>query len=278
MKKVAIQGIKGSFHEVAALQYFGEEIEIVECKTFRSVCEQIDKDNVDFAVMAIENSLAASILDNYMLIREFHLKIIGEVYIHIRMNLMTLPQVSKDDIKIIYSHPMAFNQCSSYVDYQFPNVERIQNQDTASSGKLIRDLNLRDAAAIGNSRTAELYELEIHDAGIETDKRNYTRFLILSKRSIMNENSNKASLSFKVGHFHGALAQVLNTFAFYKINLTKIQSIPVIARPNEYSIFVDIEWDLMENYDKAIHQVLKNVSSLAILGEYERGEAAIYNQ
>lgn len=278
MKKVSIQGIKGSFHEDAARQYFDEEIEIVECKSFRGVCEQIDADKVDYAVMAIENSIAGSILGNYLLIREFHLKIIGEVYIHVKMNLMTLPGVLREDIKTIYSHPMSFKQCSAFIDSHFPEVNKIENQDTATSGKLIRDQEMRDAAAIGNSRTAQLYGLEIHDAGIETDKRNYTRFLILSKRSVPNELSNKASLSFKVGHFYGALAQVLNTFAYYKINLTKIQSVPVIARPDEYSIHVDVEWNSIENYEKAIHQVLKDVSSLAILGEYVRGEAAIFNQ
>jgi len=278
MKKVSIQGIKGSFHEVAAQQYFGDDIEIVECQSFRSVCEFIDADKVDYAVMAIENSIAGSILGNYLLIREFHLKIIGEVYIHVKMNLMTIPGVSKDEIKTIYSHPVSFAQCSAYVESQFPNANKIQCQDTATSGKLIRDQDLRNAAAIGNSRTAQLYELDILDSGIETDKRNYTRFLILSKRPVQNILINKASLSFKVGHFYGALALVLNTLASYEINLTKIQSVPVIARPDEFSIHIDIEWDSIENYEKAIHQVLKNVSSLAILGEYTRGEAAIHNQ
>ncbi len=278
MKKVSIQGIKGSFHEDAARHYFSEEIEIVECKSFRSVCSLIDTDKVDYAVMAIENSIAGSILGNYLLIREFHLKIIGEIYIHIKMNLMTNPGVSKDEIKTIYSHQMSIKQCAEYIETYFPDARIIENQDTATSAKVIRDENLRDAAAIGNLRTAEIYGLEIHDTEIETDKRNYTRFLILSKHSAPNELSNKASLCFKVGHFYGALAKVLNTFAEHKINLTKIQSVPIIGKPNEYSFHVDIEWDSMENYEKAIHQVLKNVSSLAILGEYIRGEVAIHNQ
>ena len=279
MKKIAIQGIAGSFHEDAAQNYFGDEkIEIVECRSFQSVCELIDADKVDIAVMAIENSIAGSILQNYSLIRDFHLRVIGEIYIHIQMNLMMQPGGKKEDIKTIYSHPIAIRQCAEYIEKYFPNVRIRENQDTAASGKLLVEENLMDAAAIGNLRTAELYGLNVLDTGIESNKKNYTRFWILSKHSNQSELNNKASLCFEVGHYYGALARVLNIFAENKINLNKIQSVPILGKPNEYTMHVDIEWDEIANYERAIHLILKNVSSMSILGEYIRGEIAIQNQ
>ena len=228
--------------------------------------------------MAIENSIAGSLLQNYALIRDYHLKIIGEIYIHIQMNLMVNPGVTKADIQTIYSHPIAIKQCAEYIEANFPNARLIENQDTAASGKLVHDEKLMDAASIGNQRTAELYELEILETSLETNNKNYTRFLILSKHAKPNEFSNKASLCFEVGHYYGALANVLNTFAENKINLTKIQSVPIIGKPNEYTFHVDVEWDSLENYERALHAILKNVSSLSVLGEYVRGELAIHNQ
>ncbi len=278
MKKVSIQGIQGSFHEDAARQYFDEEIEIAECKSFRKVCELIDQDKVDYAVMAIENSIAGSILQNYSLIRDFHLRIIGEIYIHIQMNLMVLPGVRKKDIKEIYSHPVSFLQCAEYLEKYFPNAETKELGDNAAVAKLIAKEKITYAAAISNLRSAKLYGLEVLEKGIESNKKNYTRFLVLAKHSNSSDLANKASLCFEVGHFHGALAKVLNTFAEHEINLTKIQSLPIIGKPNEYSFHVDVEWDSIENYEKAIHMVLKSVSSLAILGEYIRGEVSIHNQ
>ena len=275
MKKIAIQGIKGSFHEDAATRYFeDEDIEIVECKSFRSVCNLIDQDQVDIAVMAIENSIAGSILQNYSLIREYHLRVIGEIYIHIHMNLMMIPGRKKEDVKVIYSHPMAIRQCAEYIEAHFPLAKIIENQDTAASGRIISTEKLMDAAAIGNARSADIYDLEILDSGIETNKKNFTRFWILSKHGNGNtdSNNNKASIAFEVGHYYGALAKALNIFATNRINLNKIQSIPIIGKPNEYTIHVDLEFDSEDDYEKAIHDVLKNVSSLSILGEYIRGK------
>ena len=273
MKRIAIQGIAGSFHEDAARKYFGdEEIEVVECRSFQNVCEYIDADKVDIAVMAIENSIAGSLLQNYSLIRDYHLRIIGEIYIHIQMNLMVLPGVKKKDIKEIYSHPVSFMQCNEYLEKYFPKVERKELGDNAKVAKLISTEKITNAAAISNLRSSELYGLQILDKGLETNKKNYTRFLILSKHGNPTEMANKASICFEVGHFYGALASVLNIFAENRINLNKIQSIPIVGKPNEYTIHVDIEWDKPENYDKAIHQVLKCASSLSILGEYKRAE------
>ena len=273
MKRIAIQGIAGSFHEDAARKYFGdEEIEVVECRSFKQVCELVDSDQVDIAVMAIENSIAGSLLQNYSLIRDYHLRIIGEIYVHIQMNLMVLPGVKRKDIKEIYSHPVSFMQCHEYLEKYFPKAERKELGDNAKVAKLINDGKITYAAAISNLRSSELYGLQVIDKGIESNKKNYTRFLILSKHGNPTEMANKASICFEVGHFYGALARVLNIFAENKINLNKIQSIPIIGKPNEYTIHVDIEWDKPENYDKAIHQVLKNASSLSILGEYKRAE------
>jgi prephenate dehydratase len=278
MKRIAVQGIVGSFHEDAAVKYFEEEIEVVECKSFTSVCEMVDSDQVDYAVMAIENSIAGSLLKNYQLLRDYHLRIIGEIYLHIQMNLMVTPGVKAKDITNIYSHPVAFQQCMEYIEQYFPDAELHEGMDTAAAAKLISEERPPNAAAIGNLRSAELYNLEILETGIETNKKNYTRFLVLSKHGNPTEKANKASLCFEVGHFYGSLARVLNVFSENEINLAKIQSVPVIGKPNEYTIHVDIEWGKPQNYDKAIHQVLKSVSSLAILGEYERGELHMHDQ
>ena len=278
MKRIAVQGIVGSFHEDAAVKYFEEEIEVVECKSFTSVCEMVDSDQVDYAVMAIENSIAGSLLKNYQLIRDYHLRIIGEIYLHIQMNLMVTPGVKAKDISNIYSHPVAFQQCMEYIEQYFSDAELHEGMDTAAAAKLISEVRPPNAAAIGNLRSAELYNLKILETGIETNKKNYTRFLVLSKHGNPTEKANKASLCFEVGHFYGSLARVLNVFSENEINLAKIQSVPVIGKPNEYTIHVDIEWGKPQNYDKAIHQVLKSVSSLAILGEYERGELHMHDQ
>ena len=278
MKKIAIQGIAGSFHEDAAQRYFNEEIEVVECKSFTRVCELIDTDQVEYAVMAIENSIAGSILNNYQLIRDFHLKIIGEIYIHIEMFIMANEGVGKEDVTDIWSHTVALKQCAEYLEKNFPSTELHEFSDTAASARFVATERPAGAAAIGNLRSAQMYGLQILEAGIETNRRNYTRFLILSKYGNSAKGTNKASICFEVGHFYGALARVLNTFAEHRINLTKIQSVPVIGRPNEYNFHVDIEWETLENYERAIHHVLKSVSSLSILGEYVRGEMAMHNQ
>ncbi len=276
MKRIAIQGIAGSFHEDAARKYFDdEEIEIVECRSFQSVCELIDTDKVDIAVMAIENSIAGSLLQNYTLIRNYHLRIIGEIYVHIQMNLMVLPGIKKKDIREIYSHPVSFLQCNEYLEKYFPKAERKELGDNAKVAKIISTEKIDYAAAISNLRSAELYGLQVIDKGIETNKKNYTRFWILSKQSNASEKNNKASICFEVGHYYGALAHVLDIFAENKINLNKIQSVPIVGKPNEYTIHVDIEWEDLINYDHAIHMVLKSASSLSILGEYIKGELDI---
>ncbi len=278
MKKIAIQGIAGSFHEDAARRYYKDEVEVYECKSFTSVCEAIDKDEVEVAVMAIENSIAGSLLNNYQLIKDFHLRVIGEIYVHIQLNLMGNSDLDPKKIQDIYSHSIALKQCAEYLEKYYPNAKTHEMSDTAYSAKFIAEEKPEYSAAIGNLRSAEIYGLNTIETGIETNKKNYTRFWILSKHGNPTKGTNKASICFEVGHFHGALAKVLNTFAENKINLTKIQSVPIIGKPNEYNFHVDIEWEEVENYDRAIHQVLKSASSLSVLGEYLRGELAIHNE
>jgi len=272
MKKISIQGIKGSFHEDAAIRYFGEEVDVVECRTFKRVCELLDRDEVDYAVMAIENSIAGSLLANYSLMRDYHLRVIGEIYLHIQMNLMVYPGTKIEDIKEIHSHPIALKQCAEYIDETFGEIKLREKSDTAGAAKELAEEKYNYVASIGNVRSAEIYGLEILDKGIETNKKNYTRFLILSKHGNPIEKTNKASISFQCGHYYGALAKILTIFGEHEINLTKIQSIPILGKPNEYSFHVDVEYDSVDNYEKAIHLVLKNASSLAILGEYKKGE------
>jgi prephenate dehydratase len=269
--KVAIQGIATSFHEIAAQSYFNEPIETVECLSFHELCESLSKGTSDYAVMAIENSIAGSILPNYFLLQSYHFSIIGELYLPIHMHLLVLPGVKMEDIRCIESHPMAIRQCSEYI-HAMKNVEVRESDDTALSAKRVSELKLKDTAAIANEYAAKKYGLDILDKRIETHKKNFTRFLILTKKSNGQSESNKASLSFEVANEVGSLAEALMTFKNNNINLTKIQSIPIIGKPSEYSIHVDVEWDRRKSYEDAMHQVLRQVRNLNVLGEYKKGK------
>lgn len=267
--RVAIQGIATSFHDVAARTYFHEPVEIVECLTFHELCEKLKKGEADFAVMAIENSIAGSILPNYFLLQDYHFSIVGELYLPIHMHLLALEGVKMTDIKSIESHPMAIRQCSEYL-HRLNGIEIKESDDTALSAKKIKEKKLMNTAAIGNEMSAKKFGLAILEKRIETHKKNFTRFLILSRKTKSQPESNKASLSFEVAHEVGSLADVLMTFKDYSINLTKIQSIPIIGKPAEYSIHVDVEWRKRKNYNDAMHDVLRKVRNLNILGEYKK--------
>lgn len=270
--RVAIQGIATSFHEVAAMTFFGSsELETVECLSFHQLCESLDKGESNYAVMAIENSIAGSILPNYFLLQSYHFSIIGELYLPIHMHLLALPGVKREDIRCIESHPMAIRQCAEFI-YSLPGVEIRESDDTALSAKRVQELKLKDTAAIANEYAAKKYGLEILEKRIETHKKNFTRFLVLAKRGNGQVDANKASLSFEVAHEVGSLAETLMIFKNNNINLTKIQSIPIIGKPSEYSIHVDIEWKKRKSYDDAIHQILRQVKNLNILGEYKKAK------
>jgi prephenate dehydratase len=221
--------------------------------------------------MAIENSIAGSILPNYFLLQSYHFNIIGELYLPIHMHLLALPGVKLADIKTIESHPMAIRQCTEYI-HALPGVEVRESDDTALSAKRVKDLKLKTTAAIANEYAAKKFGLQILEKRIETHKKNFTRFLILSKRSGEKLESNKASLSFEVANEVGSLAEALMTFKSNSINLTKIQSIPIIGKPSEYSIHIDVEWKKRKSYDDAIKHVLRQVKNLNILGEYKKAK------
>jgi prephenate dehydratase len=269
--RVAIQGIAASFHEVAAFAFFNESIETVECLSFHELCESLKNGTSDFAVMAIENSIAGSILPNYFLLQSYHFNIIGELYLPIHMHLLALPGVKLEDIRTIESHPMAIRQCTEYI-HSLSNVEVRESDDTALSAKRVKELKLKNTAAIANEQAAKKFGLEIVEKRIETNKKNFTRFLILSKRSSAIEDSNKASLSFEVANEVGSLAEALMTFKTNNINLTKIQSIPILGKPSEYSIHIDVEWKKRKNYDDAMRTVLRQVKNLNVLGEYKKAK------
>jgi prephenate dehydratase len=269
--KIAIQGIATSFHEVAAMTYFNEPIETVECLSFHQLCESLKNSESDYAVMAIENSIAGSILPNYFLLQSYHFSIVGELYLPIHMHLLALPGVKLQDIKTIESHPMAIRQCTEFI-HTLKGVEVRESDDTALSAKRVKELKLKNTAAIANEFAAKKYGLQILEKRIETNKKNFTRFLVLSRRSNGQIESNKASLSFEVANEVGSLAEALMTFKNNNINLTKIQSIPIIGKPSEYSIHIDVEWKRRKSYDDAMRAVLRQVKNLNVLGEYKKAK------
>lgn len=269
--RVAIQGIATSYHEVAALTYFNEPIETVECLSFHKLCEALKSGKADVAVMAIENAIAGSILPNYFLLQDYHFSIVGELYLPIHMHLLALPGVKLDEITSIESHPMAIRQCSEFL-FSLKGVEIRESDDTAVSAKRVKNFKLKDTAAIANEYAAKKFGLHILEKRIETNKKNFTRFLILNRRGNAKTESNKASLSFEVANHVGSLADALTTFKDYSINLSKIQSIPIIGRPSEYSIHIDVEWKKRKNYDDAMRSILRQVKNLNILGEYKKAQ------
>ena len=270
-KRVAIQGISASFHEEAAFKFFGTDIETVECDSFKQTCEKLKHKQADYVVMAIENSIAGSLLPNYTLLREYNFSIVGEVYLAIQLHLLALPGVKFEDIKYVMSHPIAIRQCRDFLD-EFPQLQVIESSDTAACAKKIREENLRDTVAIANLLAAKMYDLEVMERRIESNKKNFTRFLILSDKPLENAEINKASLSFQVGNKVGSLAEVLNIFATHQINLSKIQSMPVLGKRNEYNFYVDIEWKNLTDYDTAIRKVLKHTVNFTIMGEYLKND------
>ena len=270
-KRVAIQGIKASFHEEAALKFFGEDIETIECNSFKETFQKLDAGEADYVVMAIENSIAGSLLPNYSLLREYNFPVIGEVYLLIQLHLMALPGVKFEDIKTVTSHPIAIRQCGDFLD-DFPYLKIVESSDTAACAKKIAEENLMDTVAIANTLAAKLYGLNILERRIESNKKNYTRFLILTDKQKEIKNTNKASLCFQVSNDVGSLAKVLNILAENEINMSKIQSMPVLGKRNEYNFYVDVEWKKTENYEDAIRRILKYTVNFSIMGEYLKND------
>jgi prephenate dehydratase len=270
--KIAIQGEKGSFHEVAARHYFSyDEIEILPCSTFDLELITLKNEEVDFAVMAIENARSGSILHNYTLLRESGMKILGEQNLRIKQNLMALPNQSISDIREIRTHPIAIAQCMTFLN-EHPSITLIESDDTAGSARQISETQSKGVAAIASTHAAEIYGLEILAPGIETYKQNYTRFLVVGSEEKGNTRGNKVSICFSTGHKPGSLAKVLVKLAELDINLSKIQSVPRMNGEWEYMFYLDLELNKNTKSD-IIRRVLdKYTSNLEILGVYFKGD------
>jgi prephenate dehydratase len=272
-KKIAIQGFRGSFHEMAAQKFFGNSIECIGCESFRDLFNRMKKKECDYAVAAIENTVAGTILPNYALLRNSDSVIIGEVYLRIQQNLLALPGDKLEDIREVRSHPMAIMQCDEFFE-KHPGIKLIESVDTALSAQEIAEQKLRGIGAIAGLSAAEAFGLNVLAPSIETNKKNFTRFLVLKDRSKSNgvSNPDKASLCFNVPHRKGSLAQVLTIIAFHDLNLTKIQSLPLLGKEWEYYIHIDLEYDNYEKYREAIDKLKPSLEEFSVLGEYKRGE------
>ena len=278
VKRIVIQGGYGAFHEIAALRYFkGEEIEIVPRDTFKDLFHSLNNNQADYGITAIENSLAGSILPNYMLLQESNMKIIGEIYLRIKQNLICLPGQKIGDIKEIYSHPMAILQCQQFLN-KYPKIKVVESLDTALSAKDIRENNLIGVGAIASKLAANMYELEIIAESIETNRLNYTRFLILADKNEdikLKAPVNKASINFSLAHKIGGLSKILSILSFYGINLSKIQSMPIPGKDWEYQFFIDVEIEDYALYKQSIEAIKPFTSNLGIMGEYVKGDSVI---
>lgn len=268
-QKIAIQGIQGCFHQQAAFNYFKSELDFVECLSFRNLCEELKKGTADFAVMAIENTIAGSILQNYALLQEYRFFVCGEIYLPIKMNLLALPGSRLQEINTVSSHHMALKQCEQFLQ-ELDNIATVEMEDTALAAKQIQELQLVGHAAIANELSAKLYDLKILAEGIETNKANFTRFLILSRIEIPNAKANKSSLFLQLKHETGSLVDILNVFKQNQLNLTKIQSIPILGKPYEYSFHIDMEWNNKTHFERTLNEIDNQVQHLSVLGIYEK--------
>ena len=280
MKTVAIQGIKGAYHEIAAREYFkqksGEEIDILPCTHFKDVILSVKKDPNLIGMIAIENTIAGSLLQNHELIRESDLIVVGEEKIRITHSLAILPNESLDMITEVNSHPIALMQCADYLK-TLPNIKVVEAEDTASSARAIAENNLKGHAAICSRYAAELYGLKVVEEGIETNKRNFTRFLLLVNRwladdMVRDSEIDKSSVVFTLPHSEGSLSKVLAILSFYDVNLTKIQSLPILGREWEYLFYVDLTFQNLLRYKQALDAVRPLTKDFKILGEYKENQ------
>jgi len=271
--RVSIQGYEGSFHQVAAQQFFGKNVQVLSCGTFRDVIKiASNKKESDGGVMAIENSIAGSILANYNLLQKSNLKIIGEIYLQIKQNLLVNPGVKLEDIHEVHSHTMALQQCYDFLDkYKWKLVE---TEDTALSAKHVHQHKSKHIAAIASKLAAELFQLEVLSPGIQTMKNNYTRFLMLQRQDIAQTvaDANKASVNFQTDHSRGSLAKVLTKIAEGGINLSKLQSFPIPGTDFKYSFHADLEFETAEQFEKVIETIQPITEYLKIYGVYKNGK------
>jgi prephenate dehydratase len=280
MKKVAIQGVSGAFHEIAARQFFqGEEIEVLPCITFKDLFNALAEDETLLGIIAIENTIAGSLLQNHNLLKESGCMIVGEHKLRIEHNLVALPGQKIEKIKEVYSHPIALMQCEDFLDGH-KHIKAIESEDTALSAKEIADNQLTKRAAICSSLAAEMYGLEILAKGIETNKRNFTRFLIIAEPALAEELTreielNKSSMVFTLPHEEGSLAKVLSILSFYHVNLTKIQSLPIIGREWEYQFYINLTFDNYDRYRQSLDAIRPLTRDFQILGEYKEAKTPV---
>ena len=269
MKKIAVQGIKGSYHHQVAINFFGENIEVIECLSFDKVASSIITGKCEIGVMAIENSIAGSIIPNYTIIDNSILEIIGEYFFNINHQLLAYPGVKIKDLKFISSHPMALLQCKDFLKGN-PNITLIEAQDTAKAAREIKENKIKNTGAIASLEAAELYGLDVIGNNIQSMDNNETRFVFVSKiKSEEKSEFNKASLKFILSHKTGSLAKILNILAEHKLNLTKIQSLPVPEIPWKYSFFVDTTFEKIIDLKKAVKKIEDYSDFLKILGIYK---------
>jgi prephenate dehydratase len=277
-KKVTIQGVAGCFHDAAAREYFaGEDIETIPCDTFPDMFDKLSTDASLMGIVAIENTIAGSLLGNHELLRQSSLRVIGEMKMRISHVLAALPGQTIDELTEVNSHPMALMQCEQYLR-RHPNLKMIEKFDTAGSAQEIAQNKLTGHAAVCGEYAANLYGLNILERGIETNKRNFTRFLILADPLLASEVApnesqiNKSSIVFTLPHTKGALSKVLTILSFYDINLSKIQSLPIVGREWEYRFYIDLTFDSVVRYHQALDAVRPLLNDLKILGEYRAFE------
>ena len=277
MKRVAIQGFVGSFHDIAAHQYFnGEQLQLVCCATFEEVFDNLAKDPTMIGMTAIENTIAGSLLHNYELLRESGLTVVGEHKLHISHCICCLPDDSWETISEVHSHPVALMQCRQFLSGH-ADLKVVECEDTAGAAKDIAVAARRGCAAICSSSAAHIYGMKVLEDHIEDNKHNFTRFLVScnpGKADFLRplEKANKASLVFALPHEEGSLSQVLSILSFYKINLTKIQSLPIIGHEWEYLFYVDVTYDNLTRYRQSIDAITPLTRELKILGEYQDGK------
>jgi prephenate dehydratase len=277
MKKIAIQGGIGAYHGIAAEEFFaGEDIEIIPCNTFRDIFQTIKCEPNTVGIMAIENTIAGSLLQNYELLKTHKLQIGGEYKLRISHCLAALQNQDIHDIREIQSHPIALMQCENFLG-TLPNVRIVEHEDTALAARDIAEKHLKNTAAICSVKAAEIYDLQILARAIETNKHNFTRFLIFGNSWIVDEiqqdkTINKASIVFTLPHSEGSLSKVLSVFSFYDINLTKIQSLPIIGHEWEYQFYVDFKFADHERYRQSLTAIRPLINELRTLGEYPEGK------
>lgn len=271
-KTIAIQGAEGSNHHKVARDFYGDNIQLKECMSFDALVAHLLDGSATDGVMAIENTIAGSIIPNYALIDSNNLHIVGEEYLNIHHHLMALPGQTIKSIKEVWSHPMALLQCKEFFK-KYPHIKLVEDVDTAEVAKRISKENIKGVAAIAPKIAAEIFGLEVLEDDIQTIKDNSTRFVIVQtqKPTIAPDIINKASLKFQLNHKRGSLAALLNVLSDCKMNLTKIQSLPVIETPWKYSFFVDVTFDQITDYQKLVKIIEIMAEEFKILGTYKNG-------